>query len=176
MTLEIIETLSGEVIRRFSSTTQENTGDAGPLPITPGLHRVIWDLRYAPVDGRSVWVLPGTYQVRLSAGERVLRQAVVVRMDPRVRAATPDLAAQLKLSRAVQDKRREIAAARAGSRPGAATASPRDAALADAARALDDVLGALQQSDTRPTAATEAAAAGAIERANAALGQGGTRQ
>jgi hypothetical protein len=155
--LEVIETVSGDVIRRFDG-----------LPATPGFHRVTWDLRYTPLNGRAVWVMPGTYQVRLTAGARIARQAVVVRMDPRVRASTTDLTAQLKLSRAVDDRRRQVAAMldRIGHDP--ARSQVRNA-LDEAARELDRVLDVLQQADARPTAPAEAAAAAAIARADAAL-------
>jgi photosystem II stability/assembly factor-like uncharacterized protein len=177
--IEIIETISGEVIRRFS-TPASAAATEGPTPpvsllrSTAGLHHVVWDLQFAPVDGRSVRVAPGTYQVRLTAASRVLRQAVIVRADPRTRATAADFAAQLKLSKAVHEKRREVAAARAQLRQAAASSVTPTAAAAlnDAARALDLALDALQASDTRPTAAIEAAATAAIERATLILADG----
>jgi len=42
-------------------------------------------------------VLPGKYEVRLKAGEQVIRQALEVRMDPRVVAARNDLQSSLDL-------------------------------------------------------------------------------
>ena len=153
--LEIVETITGDVIRRFEN-----------LPGGAGFHRMFWDLKYAPTNGRAVWVLPGTYQVRLTAGPRVARQAVVVRIDPRVRATAADLTAQLKLSRAVDDRRRQIAAILAT--PGGSQTDVRQA-LADAATELDRVIDLLQSADARPTAPAEAAAAAAMARGDAAL-------
>jgi photosystem II stability/assembly factor-like uncharacterized protein len=172
LTLEIIETVTGEVIRRFSSAPAEALDDPSlePSPrlsADPGFHRVVWDLKYPSIDGQSMWVMPGTYQVRLTAGSRVARQAVVVRMDPRVRTATPDLAAQFTLSKSVEERRREVAAVLAKQRRSATGGE--GSVLRDAARELTRVLEVLQQSDTRPTPVAEAAAAAAIDRANAAL-------
>ena len=143
VTLEIIESATNETIRRYSSDDPAEPPVAAPnhpdywirpaarLATTPGLHRFVWDLRYAPppVDRvsypiaatyrntprapRGAFVLPGTYQVRLTVGDRVLRQAVVVRMDPRVRTSTADLTLQLKLSKAVDSAIRRLAEARA---------------------------------------------------------------
>jgi photosystem II stability/assembly factor-like uncharacterized protein len=157
ITIEIIETLSGEVIRRFEE-----------LPSGDGLQHVIWDLKYTPVNGRGLWVMPGTYQVRLTAGTRIARQAVIVRMDPRVRATVADLSAQFKISRALDEQRRLVAAALA--KPSAAPADPpRSHALMAIADELDRVFDVLQQADARPTAAAESMATAAIARAAAAL-------
>jgi hypothetical protein len=163
------------------------------LSAAPGLHRFVWDLRYAPpaVDDFSypiaavagntprtpegAFVLPGTYQVRLTVAGRVLRQAVVVRMDPRVRTSPADLAVQLKLSRAVDEALHQLAPARAElrKRQGAGDLPARQAdvlrALDAAARDLAASFDALQESDARPTPNTEAGAVAAVARATAAL-------
>ncbi len=71
---------AGHLIRRVEESTA-----------TRGAHRVVWDLRHeAPLgaDGRPSarvrgrFVLPGTYQVRLSVGERIHVRPLQVRMDP----------------------------------------------------------------------------------------------
>jgi photosystem II stability/assembly factor-like uncharacterized protein len=58
---------------------------------TRGTHRAVWDLRHAPPMGpndRPVrgmpgrFVLPGTYEVRLSVGDQVHTRPLQVRMDP----------------------------------------------------------------------------------------------
>ena len=205
VSLEVIETATGDVIRRYSSNDRpvppvegRNIPDywlrpAQALSAAPGLHRFVWDLRYAPpaVDDFSypiaavagntprtpegAFVVPGTYQVRLTVGGRVLRQAVVVRMDPRVRTSQADLTVQLRLSRSVDEALRQLAPARtelrrrqaAGELPArpAAVLAALDAAARDLAASFD----ALQESDARPTPNTEAAAVAAVTRANAAL-------
>ena len=97
VTLEVIDTPADEVIRRYDFVAD---GEA-----TAGLHRVVWDLRYAPPtsfpEDQGPLVVPGTYQVRLTVNGRPLRQAVVVRMDPRLRLGSADLVAQLTLARRV---------------------------------------------------------------------------
>jgi hypothetical protein len=155
--LEIIETATADVIRRFDLTAGGG--------VSPGLHRVAWDLRYAPPTDspadRGPYVLPGTYQVRLTANGRPLRQAIVVRMDPRIRVAQADLAAQLALARsllsaiaALDERRRDLDVAER------AAADEALAALRDAARRVQDT-------DARPTLRLDADAAAAVARASA---------
>lgn len=82
-------------------------------PGNAGLHRVVWDLRIEPPyvrepgqggfggggggfggPPRGPRVLPGTYTVRLSAGNAVQEREVTVRLDPRVQISAADLAAR----------------------------------------------------------------------------------
>jgi hypothetical protein len=90
-----------------------------------GMHRFVWNLRYpdpramhpqspynypiaaivgaTPLPPQGPLVLPGKYEVRLKAGERVFRQPLEVKMDPRVVAAARNelqgsLELQLKIS------------------------------------------------------------------------------
>ena len=207
VTLEILETTSGLLIRRYSSDSSgelPTPGSGGPdasrrlpsrLATGPGLHRFVWDVRFAPpaVDAfdfpaagplreienapRGLWVLPGTYQVRLTVGGRAYRQAVLVKMDPRVKTSAADLTAQFKLSKALDDAIRELHGARRALEPREAAASGAGTdQLRAIARALDDAYGPLpallasiQESDARPTAALEAAATAALQRAADAL-------
>jgi photosystem II stability/assembly factor-like uncharacterized protein len=84
-----------------------------------GMHRFVWNLRYpdpramhtqspynypisaivgaTPLPPQGPLVLPGKYEVRLKAGEQVLRQALEVKMDPRVAAARNELQSSLEL-------------------------------------------------------------------------------
>src|SRR5467141_1632658 len=84
-----------------------------------GMHRFVWNLRYAdpramhpqspynypiaaivgstPLPPQGPLVLPGKYEVRLKAGEQVIRQALEVKMDPRVPAARNELESSLGL-------------------------------------------------------------------------------
>jgi photosystem II stability/assembly factor-like uncharacterized protein len=77
--LEILDP-GGEVLRQVDESTA-----------TRGAHRVIWDLRHtAPLgaDGQPSrrsqgrFVLPGSYQVRLTVGDQVDMRPLQVRMDP----------------------------------------------------------------------------------------------
>lgn len=85
------------------------------LSAAAGLHRWVWDLHYAAPDAlrhsypimavphrtprlpRGPAALPGTYQVKLTAGGRVLTTALTVRMDPRVKTTVADWQQQFDL-------------------------------------------------------------------------------
>jgi len=88
-------------------------GHPVPLARTPGHHRFVWDLRLpppptlhsqysiaavpereTPILPAGAFVLPGTYTVRLVAGDTVSEQPLRVVMDPRV-PVTPDELAEL---------------------------------------------------------------------------------
>ncbi|HUL74967.1 MAG TPA: hypothetical protein VLT86_17780 [Vicinamibacterales bacterium] len=207
VSLDIVENASGELIRHFSSDDPVETPIAGRnipdywlrpssrLSSVPGLHRFVWDLRYAPplVDDfeypmtavphrtpqepRGMLVLPGVYQARLTAGPRVYRQPVIIKIDPRVKASMADLTHQLDLSKSVDTAIRDTAHARQDIRArlatAAAEASGRLRTVGDeldrAAAPLKNLFETLQAVDARPTAAVEAAVTAALERANAAL-------
>lgn len=94
-------------------------GHPQALSKAPGMHRFVWNLRYAdpramhpqspynypiaaivgstPLPPQGPLVLPGKYEVRLKAGEQVLRQALEIKMDPRVVAARNELQSSLEL-------------------------------------------------------------------------------
>jgi len=119
LTLEITDGRGG-LVRAFTA----QTGAAAPAaagPAMPGRrgggsapftkrewhNRFIWDLRYAgPGGAAGPLVVPGSYQVRLSAGEWSQTRPLEVRMDPRVAAAgvtLADLQEQLELALKVRD-------------------------------------------------------------------------
>jgi photosystem II stability/assembly factor-like uncharacterized protein len=106
--LELFDT-EGALVRRFSSADVASKGDpkhlpiamewvrdAAPLSAEAGMHRFVWDLRYAPPKGvrrsfygpAGVWTLPGNYTVKLTANGKSSSQALTVEMDPRI--ATPE--------------------------------------------------------------------------------------
>lgn len=185
VTLEVLDGTGG-VIRRYSSEDPDPAPVAAPnlpdywirphqrLSAAPGLHRFVWDVRYTPPAVTSfsypiaavhlntpqtpqgMLVMPGTYQVRLTAGGETLRQAVTVRMDPRVKTPIADLQLQFNLSKTVDGLLRELAAMRNGA------TGDRLAAIQQAYQPLPALFTALQQSDARPTAAQEAAVADAV--------------
>jgi photosystem II stability/assembly factor-like uncharacterized protein len=91
-----------------------------PLPKSPGLHRFVWDLRYAaPAAMRHEYdmtaiigsgtvlmpqgplALPGEYEVALKVGGQAYRSTFTVAMDPRVNVPREDLAKQLELEHQV---------------------------------------------------------------------------
>jgi hypothetical protein len=189
--LEIVQTTTGTLLRRYSSDAAR---PSDRLAATPGLHRLFWDVRFAPpaadafaaspagVLSHGPWVQPGTYQVRLTAGGRALRQAVIVKLDPRVRTSLADLTLQFELSRALGDVIAELALARSAVSERLAGASAGvEGGLRSAAAALDQayqplpaLFRRLQAADAKPTAATEAATREAMARARATLAQLGT--
>jgi photosystem II stability/assembly factor-like uncharacterized protein len=91
----------------------------GLLSKVPGMHRFVWNLRYAdpramhpqspynypiaaivgstPLPPQGPLVLPGKYEVRLKTGGRVFQQTLEVKMDPRVTAARNELQSSLEL-------------------------------------------------------------------------------
>jgi len=94
-------------------------GHQQALSKSAGMHRFVWNLRYAdpramhpqspynypiaaivgstPLPPEGPLVLPGKYEVRLKAGGPVLRQPLEVKMDPRVTVARNELQSSLEL-------------------------------------------------------------------------------
>ncbi|MGE5563175.1 MAG: VPS10 domain-containing protein [Bacillota bacterium] len=83
-----------------------------PPAATPGAHRFIWDLHYAPPaafkDDRSfngLWAVPGRYTVELDVDGQALRQPLVIAPDPRISVTPAQFAAQLQLARQIEQSR-----------------------------------------------------------------------
>jgi hypothetical protein len=119
----------GNVVRRYASSDPMPPPDPKlkiprywvrppqELPDGPGLHRFAWDMHLEPlkdVDAEypmtavfqktapqptGPWAVPGDYSVVLTAGGKSFTQALAVKMDPRVKASTADLAKQFDLSK-----------------------------------------------------------------------------
>jgi hypothetical protein len=151
---------NGRVIRRYSS---DANGDAG-IPVTPGFHRVVWDL--AAERALGPLALPGAYTVRLTVNGRAYAQALILRQDPRVRTSIADLSLQYTLSRRLVELMDQLRMARDGA------ASERRAVIDAASAPLPDLYARLQDADARPTAALEAELTDAIARAERALAGG----
>ena len=129
VTLEVLSA-EGKLVRRFSSadtpgeTPQQLVKQLIPvywirpqriLPSSPGMHRWVWDLRYAaprstgheyPISAvphdtprypLGPLALPGQYSIRLSAAGHTQTTMLTVNMDPRVKVSTADLEKQLEL-------------------------------------------------------------------------------
>jgi len=82
--------------------------DAGRAPAETGMNLLRWNLRYPSatgVPGAMMWSAsnvgplapPGTYRVRLTMGETVLDQQIVVKGDPRVETTDAEYAEQFAL-------------------------------------------------------------------------------
>ncbi|MGH9360320.1 MAG: WD40/YVTN/BNR-like repeat-containing protein, partial [Thermoanaerobaculia bacterium] len=91
----------------------------GELTASPGMNRFVWDLRYpdaADFEGMILWgggiygprAVPGSYQVRLTAGKEVLTAPFEIRPDPRATATQADLEAQLAFLLGVRDKLSQV--------------------------------------------------------------------
>ena len=90
----------------------------GKTPLAPaeqGLNRFEWDLRYPDATtfpGIVLWaggvrgpaVVPGTYQVRLTAAGKTQTSKFEVRPDPRIATTPEQFAAQLELGLQMRDK------------------------------------------------------------------------
>ena len=126
--LEILDG-EGKVIRTFETKKKdeekegENDSDddrrnrlnIGELKVKKGLNRFEWDLRYPKPETIKGSVMslsntsgpmapPGSYQVRLTAGDWTQTRPFEVRKDPRWEATADDLKAQFDLTFAVRDK------------------------------------------------------------------------
>ena len=149
------------------------------LSAAPGMHRFVWDLRTAPPKSvlheypisaiphdtprypLGASVLPGTYTVKLSTREisdtsahadatgQVNTWSLEVKMDPRVKATSADLAAQFELASKICDEMNasyagleQVRSVRAQLKP-LAEKSPKGP-LADAISALSDKAAGLE--------------------------------
>ncbi|MFN2634229.1 MAG: hypothetical protein ABR610_12510, partial [Thermoanaerobaculia bacterium] len=154
----------GTLVRRWSSDDPRPGPDLQKISSTPdwvsalevpeasaGMHRFVWDLRYAAPDelrarrgaSRSgVWAPPGRYAVRLTAAGRTSTAPLTVVRDPRIKASDADLQLQFDLARKIEAERVAVAGAlaRAAKLKGAAGGAAPPAAEA-AATPLDEIVG-----------------------------------
>ena len=129
--LEILDQ-SGQLVRRYSTNDKPRAPRTPPpfpnywLPKTeplsadPGMHRFVWDLRYAPPAGGGGYamavankqteplplgplVVPGSYRVRLTVAGKSYEQPLQVGPDPRVKASAQDYAQQFALAKRLYD-------------------------------------------------------------------------
>jgi photosystem II stability/assembly factor-like uncharacterized protein len=120
---------SGKTVRKVSSSDKPQAIDPNDYPIaaywmrpeqtvtaTAGMHRFVWDLRYAPPaaldhdypisavyedtprEPLGAIALPGQYTMKLTAGSQTLTQPLTIKMDPRVKASAEDLNQQFELA------------------------------------------------------------------------------
>ena len=82
-----------------------------PMPpaATPGAHRFVWDLHYAPPaafkDWNGSWAAPGRYTVEVDVDGQALRQPLLIAPDPRISVSQADFDAQLALARQIEQSR-----------------------------------------------------------------------
>jgi hypothetical protein len=93
--------------------------DPKPLLAEAGMHRFVWDLRYALPKGvrSSYWgpagplAVPGNYIVKLTANGKSSTQPLTIKLDPRVKTAQDALARQLGLASKLAAKLGEVSLA-----------------------------------------------------------------
>ena len=126
VTLEILDE-QNHLVRRYSSTDKpkpmEKMAAENPIPMywvrpaeilssEAGMHRFVWDLRFAPPDALvhefpisaivsdtpetplGAWVMPGNYRVNLTVEGKSYSQPLTVKMDPRIKTSRADLLKQ----------------------------------------------------------------------------------
>ena len=179
VTIEILDS-GGGVVRRVSSTdpapfTQAQIDrelipaywirNAWPPAVNAGMHRWVWDLRYASPRsakrGFPISAVPGDtpqeplgppanvgdYRVRLNVGAHQWEQALTVIADPRVKIGTEGFAAQFDLARrlatALDASTGALFEARAIRAQLQGLSERADASLAGQIRSLDSRIAAL---------------------------------
>ena len=131
VTLEIYN-FKGQLVRQFASDEtpppidanryfdKEWLRPAAALSGAPGMHRFVWNLRYArpqaisyeysiaavfgedtPTEVDGPFVLPGIYSIVLTADGQHYRAPLVVQLDPRVHTSSADLRALLTFSQSL---------------------------------------------------------------------------
>jgi hypothetical protein len=172
-----------KLIRSYSSNEKlEPPRDDGNVPaywIRPqqipstkaGLHRFVWDLHYPPLqvehgypiaaiahdtprEPRGPWVLSGTYQVRLTVGDKSYTEALQVVMDPRIATPLEGLRQQrdLSLRAGAAAERATEALTRVRARKGANAESEKK--LQSIIGTLTHLFSILQSADVTPRAKT----------------------
>jgi hypothetical protein len=119
-------------VRSYSSADKAPKPDLGKINIspdwfrepvvletTPGLHRFVWPLQYAPpaalakgdayADG--VWAPPGQYMVKLTVDGKTYQEPLTVAHDPRVTISESAYQQQFELARKVEAEGAKLATA-----------------------------------------------------------------
>ncbi|HEV8266152.1 MAG TPA: glycosyl hydrolase [Gemmatimonadales bacterium] len=100
------------LIRRFTTRPRD---PADSLRVRAGMNRFVWNLRYPDATrfpGMIFWAagtqgpvaVPGTYRVRLTAGNASQTQSFVLKKDPRVATTQEDYQRQFDLLMRVRDR------------------------------------------------------------------------
>jgi photosystem II stability/assembly factor-like uncharacterized protein len=121
--IEILDS-QGKLVRKFSnnkppeeqpeSEFEPEQHNEGLLAPEAGMNRFAWDLKYEPptkAKDEGPWtgrpegplVVPGTYQVRLTAEGKTLTAPLEVKLEPRVKTSQADLEKQLELALRIRD-------------------------------------------------------------------------
>ncbi len=173
ITLEILDS-SGKVIRKYPKKEEaedeeqeefRGNENADKLPADAGFNRFVWDLRYegaTKVPHSALWggdtdgpeALPGKYEVQLTVLGKTYTAPLEIKPDPRLNVSQEDLAKQFDLLIKIRDKvtqtddaiiqirdlRDQIKAINARLKD-----DPRAKAIADAGKALDTKMTAVEE-------------------------------
>jgi photosystem II stability/assembly factor-like uncharacterized protein len=182
VTIRIFDS-NGALVNSFSSADPVKPIDLSKLAIapewvvaptppaaTPGAHRLVWNLHYAPPaafkDDREfsgVWAPPGRYTVELDVDGQALRQPLAIAPDPRVSVPQAAFDAQFQLARRIEQSRalahsmlKDAGALKDKIPKGSAAAAQLDALVgaAPAAEGSSDVRSLLGISDRLDTLAS----------------------
>jgi hypothetical protein len=129
VTLEILDA-GGSLVRRYSSADEPPSMDRiaaeYPIPMywvrppqilsaAAGMHRFVWDLRYAPPEALEhefpiaaivhhttlhplgARALPGSYTVKLTVDDKTYTKPLLLKMDPRIQTPLADLHKQFDM-------------------------------------------------------------------------------
>jgi photosystem II stability/assembly factor-like uncharacterized protein len=129
--LEIFDS-EGRLVRRFASDDELRkvnpdelafpaswVREPQKLSAEAGMHRFVWDLRYALPKGvrSSFWrpsgplAVPENYTVKLTAHGKSSTQPLIVKMDPRVKTPLEGLVRQFELASKLSSRQGEVSAA-----------------------------------------------------------------
>jgi hypothetical protein len=176
VTLEFLDS-SGKSIRKFSSkpaadaevsAPSDDDGGFGPfsgprrIAAKAGINRFAWDMQYPEASrfkGMILWsgrvigptAVPGTYQVKLTAGGKTLSESFEIRKDPRIATTQADYQKQFDLLLKIRDKLTETHDSITRIREARdqikayAERTKGNKAIADAAKTLTDKLTAIEE-------------------------------
>ncbi|MBM4168110.1 MAG: glycosyl hydrolase [Ignavibacteria bacterium] len=118
----LIKSYSSRVSREEAGQSREGMeeffgggGGAQRVSADSGMNRFVWDMRYedaTSVPGGLMWAgttrgplaLPGTYQVRLTVGEKSQTRQFEIKLDPRSRATEGELVEQFDFLIKIRDR------------------------------------------------------------------------
>ncbi len=191
VSLEIIDA-KGSVVRRYHSSDKPYQKPADNVPDywvrpqqilsgTPGSHRFVWDLHYAPLDlpaqypisatykntapkPTSPFALPGNYKVKLTVDGKSFEQSLTVKMDPRVKTPAKDIQVQHDLSRQLYELRKELLALQTSN---AESTKNKSELLGH----VSEIFDVLEESDWPPTVQAKQAAGDIILQMKKMLGR-----
>jgi hypothetical protein len=129
ITLEFLDE-EGTLIRKFSSQREGEKAPPSPrrrffgaapssVDAEAGMNRFIWNMRYPDakrVPGAVLWggvlsgpiAVPGTYQVKLTVGEKTMAQTWEWKKDPRLDTTQEDFGKQFDFLIEIRDKMNEV--------------------------------------------------------------------